>query len=658
MSTLGHQTDKLRQMRQTIIQGVPGSSGAVVFATGLVTAVMQVVLVREVLTVIAGNEMTVGMVLAIWLAATAAGAGGAQKKTVLSLSDALLVVLIVFAAGLAGIRAVRLFQLPGAAVPPQLLPLLLLVTVVPGAAAGGYIFGVTVKNGEGRNRYSNEQAGSLLGLSLVAIAIWRSVPNGIIAAGVLLLLLPLLHGSIRRGVGIAVVALLFLTDSSTAAWKYPFPVSRIHYTRDGEVATATVEGEHLTYVNGTLHALSYGTPAVEQAVHAPLSMLPAMPRSILLLNSAGHLIEAQKYRGAEIRCIRLDRLMVDSCCPFGSLAPEMSHGPFDAVLLACSMPDNISTSRYFTRSFFRQIKILTGDSGIFSFTLPFHGEYIDEREEKIRSIIITTLRDVFRYVQVLPGEGFTFLAADADYTLPDSCRVTTGYFQPVVLAGLTAERIAAANRPPSVNRMHTAAHPWLLMPVLDGYLHLFSLSRWLFIALPLLLVMVLLPLTRLSKPVVSVGSTGMCIGVYSTGLIIMYQSFYGTIYSQLPLLLLSLSAGFAAGCRVRQFPYSDLWVGGILGGSLAVLVIYTKEPPVVLFFLCNAVAGYMGSAQFVTRSTRQTGFLYAADCTGGVLGMALAATILIPQFGLGMVAAGIVALKLVSAIPFRKQVSL
>jgi spermidine synthase len=655
MNTVGYQTDKLRLMRQTEIMGLLKSPGAVVFATGLVTAAMQVVLVREVLTVFAGNEMVVGMVLAIWLAATAAGAGGGQKKTLLALSDALLLLLLVFAAGMVGIRAVRLLQLPGAALPPQLLPLLLLVIVAPGAATGGYIFGAAVKNGGGRQLYGREQAGTFLGLSLASVAVWRSVPNGILSAGVLLLLLPLLRGSIRRGVGIVVVAVLFLTDSSTTAWKYPLPVSRIQYTRDGEVATAAVESEQLTYVNGTLHTLSYATPAVEQAVHVPLSMLPELPRSILLLNSAGHLIEAKKYRGAEISCIRLDRLMVDSCCPFGRLAPEMSHGPFDAVLLACSMPDNISTSRYFTRSFFRQMKILTGDSGVFSFTLPFHGEYIDKREEAIRSIIITTLHDVFSHVQVFPGEGFTFLASDADYPLPDTCRVATAYFQPVVLAGLTAERIVAANRPPSVNRMHTAAHPRLLLPVLDGYLRQFSLSRWLFIGVPLLLVVVLLPIVRLSQPMASVGSTGMCIGVYSTGLIIMYQSFYGSLYSHLPLLLLSLSAGFAAGCRVRRFPHADLWIGGVLGGSLAVLTLYTKEPPVLLFFLCNAVAGFMGSAQFVTRSTLRTGSLYAADCTGGVLGMALAATILIPQFGLGMVAAGIVVLKSVSAIPFGKQ---
>ena len=632
-------------------RGAGRYSGMVVFVAGSVSVVMQTLLVREVFAVTGGNELVIGLMFAVWLAATAAGSVCGQNCTRLSLQSVLFALLLSSAAGMVGIRAVRLLLLPGAVLPPHWLPVLLAVVEAPVAAGGGYIFGLLVRNRNGVPLYFREQTGNLCGLCLVSLAVWRTVPNFGIAAGILLVLTLVIRGKTGRGIAVVMLLFFFLSDSSTAAWKYPLPVRKIIYTPEGEVATAEIDGESLTYVNGRLQMLSYATPAVEQAVHGPLSMLPHSPRKVLLLNDAGHRTEAVKYRGATVDCIRLDRLPGAAGCPPGKLSRMRQASPYDAVILGCSLPDNAASSRYFTRSFFRSMKSLTGDSGIFSFTLPFQSEYSDEREEAMRSIIISTLRSVFHNVKVLPGEGFTFLASGADYPLPDTCRVATGYFQPVVLSALTPERIAAANRPPSVHLLHTAAHPRLLVPVLDGFLRMFSISRWMFIAVPLLLTLVLLPAIRMTKEMVSVGGSGMCTGLYSVGLVIMYQSIYGTVYSRLPLLLLALAVGFFGGCFIRRFPFSDFIIGGVLSGSLVLFVRY-ESPPAALFFIANAVAGFASAAQFVTRRTDLTARLYAADCTGGVLGMSLASTVIIPQFGLGTVAVGIAVIKIGTALVF------
>jgi hypothetical protein len=62
----------------------------------------------------------------------------------------------------------------------------------------------------------------------------------------------------------------------------------------------------------------------------------------------------------------------------------------------------------------------------------------------------------------------------------------------------------------------------------------------------------------------------------------------------------------------------------------------------------NAITGFCAAAQFVTRKTTPTPLLYAADCAGGVLGMALAATVILPLVGIPMVAGGIVLIKLLT----------
>jgi hypothetical protein len=172
----------------------------------------------------------------------------------------------------------------------------------------------------------------------------------------------------------------------------------------------------------------------------------------------------------------------------------------------------------------------------------------------------------------------------------------------------------------------------------------FKVARWMFIALPVLLALLLLPAIRPSMETVSIGSSGFCTGIYSIALILLYQSVYGTVYAQLSLLLLALSAGFAAGCFVHKFPLSDWAIGLALGGSLLALA-HLDAPPAPLFFFGNAAAGFLTSAQFVTRRKTPAARLYAADCAGGVLGMALASTILIPLAGMAAVAIGMIAVK-------------
>ncbi len=619
---------------------------AVMFAVGAFTAIVQTLLVREVFAVVSGNELVIGIMLAVWLAATAAGSAFGGKFPFANRNRALVTLLLLFIAGMTAVRSIRLLLLPGESITPYLLLLLLCAGEAPVAAMGGYIFGTLAKRGRGTNIYRWEQTGTLTGLLALSLAVMSFVPNYPIAAGALLLIVPLLKGAVWRSIAVAVIALFYCSDGPTAAWKYPLQVDRIIYAREGETAQATVDGQRIIYVNGSLYATSYATPAVEQAVHTPLGMLPNL-RSVLIIDNAGHLAEARKYAGdfgIDVRCIRIDRLIDDTCCPYGKLENVEQWRPFDAVILGCGMPDNAATSRFFTFTFFTRMHDLVGDSGIFSFTLPFQTEYADEQERLMRDIIVSTLESVFRYVKILPGEGFTFIASERDYPLPTVCRVKNDYFENMILAGCTPERIAAANRPPKLHDIHTAAHPRLLLASLDRYLQQFEVARWMFIALPLLFTALLLPVVRPSMETLSIGSSGFCTGIYSIALILLYQSLYGTVYAQLSLLLLALSAGFTAGCFVRKMPQSDLTIGIVLGGSL-LMFTSCNAPAAPLFFLGNAAAGFLTSAQFVTRKTTPAGLLYAADCAGGVLGMALASTVLIPLFGMAAVAIGMVVVK-------------
>jgi spermidine synthase len=125
---------------------------------------------------------------------------------------------------------------------------------------------------------------------------------------------------------------------------------------------------------------------------------------------------------------------------------------------------------------------------------------------------------------------------------------------------------------------------------------------------------------------------------------ILYQSLYGNLYSEIALLLLALYAGFVSGSRIRRLPHSDLWLG-VYALATFFLLTLVSHPPVILFVMCHMGIGILGAGQFVVQEKTSPSMLYAADLLGGVFGMALSSTVLIPVLGIVPVALGLCALK-------------
>jgi hypothetical protein len=155
---------------------------------------------------------------------------------------------------------------------------------------------------------------------------------------------------------------------------------------------------------------------------------------------------------------------------------------------------------------------------------------------------------------------------------------------------------------------------------------------------------VVLPRTRAA---LSVSTSGFAAGVYSVALLLIFQFSHGTLYSRVAVLMVALTAGFAAGGLVRRFAFSDFIIGLYASSTLIILVLLPFQP-LALFCLFHAGMGFLAGAQFVTRRGTSWGGLYAADLAGGVFGMALCSTLLVPYFGVTTVAAGLGLLKILS----------
>jgi len=614
-----------------------------VVAAGVFTAVMQTILLREVLAVTGGNELIIGVVLSGWLAATAAGSETGRRFPAGHGSVAVPLLIVFSLCALFAVRGSRLFGRPGEELSPVMILVVASFIAALPALAGGYLFGAWTVASTAPDLYRREQAGTLAGLALVSAAVALSLPHTVIIA---VAALPLFFCMPPRWLRFTAGALLLIplaSDHTTAAWKYPVAVTSIETSRDGEIAEARSDGNRVLFVNGRVLVAGFSTPFVEKSVHTPCSMHPH-PRKILIINGTAERVEAQKYKGAEVVCMRTDHLPVDGSCSFGDAGMMRGGAPYDVVIVGGGLPETIAQSRVYTVSFLRFLQSLTADSGIVSLTLPFTSEIPDRHDVMVRDIVFSTMRKVFPFVRAMPCEGVTFTGSRVAYALPDTCRVPNGYFVPVILHECTAERIAEANRPPRYHRIHTIAHPQLLYASIDRYIGQFGMQWWIVSAVPVMLTILLFIAIRSGRDTASIGTSGFVAGVFSVAVMLCFQGVYGTVYLHVSLLLLAFAAGLAAGAFVRRFPFSD-GVIGIVAAGVLLLFAAIERPPAILFFGGNFIVGALVAAQFVTLTRSSTAVKYAADCAGGIIGMALTSTFLVPYFGISAVAAGILLLK-------------
>jgi spermidine synthase len=639
------------------------------FATGLAAAAVQLVFLREYLSIFSGNELVIGVVLALWLLATAVGSYAGSRIDIHNekLFPFLYVAAIIL--GILLLRASRLLFQPGVMIPPWAITLIVLFTQSDAAFFGGFTFGILSRRGEGKRLYFLENGGAVAGLLLVSMCLVTRVSNGMIAAGALLLfsILTCGYGSIgflysfvkkngRSGrlwgpvllfPGMIVLVVGFmLVDPISIHWKYPRKVDRIMNGFEGEVAIAS---DGAVFLNTTLYRADMPLPSIEQAVHVPAAMHAGALRNALVIGNAGQMKELKKYAGLSVECLETEPLLAGNGCACGAIETHKTGRTYDLVLLGSGMPSTGQSCRFYTLQFFKKMRTLTGDSGVFSFTLPLGENYLSPEEQRLKDLLQATLARAFRFVEVVPGEGYTFAASDRWLPWPVSPLAHTDYLEAYTLAALTSERVAAANEIRDSLRISTIDKPRALLLAQAQWLGLFRFPLMVLVAVLIIVLIIAIVISPKTKAALSVGTSGFAAGVYSVALLLVYQFTYGTLYSRIALLMIALTAGFTLGSRVKRFPWSDAAIG-LYAALTLILLVTLPFPPLALFFACHAGIGFLTGAQFVTRHGTSWGGLYAIDLAGGVFGMALCSTLLVPYFGVVAVAVGIGILKGSAAI--------
>ena len=311
----------------------------IVFAAGFAAAAVQSLFLREYLSVFSGNEIVIGIILALWLCATALGSLAGGKAVVLFHQTRLLVLVYFFSiiAGLLALRAVRLLYGPGEAVQPWMILVTVLGTQSLPAVFGGFFFSRFSQSVPGEKLYTAENAGAAAGLSVVTLCVLSRMPNGVIIAIVLAIMACIAVRPLWLLIALSAVLLaLVLTDPVSVRWKYSMKVRTVASGYEGEIAESKNDGAKLTLLNNMIYRAEMAAPSIEQAVHIPVAMHDNNVRRALVIGNTDRLPNCGNIKMPRLNVSNPSRFSRPAFAAVPRLRPI---GPCVLLMWCCSAGD-------------------------------------------------------------------------------------------------------------------------------------------------------------------------------------------------------------------------------------------------------------------------------------------------------------------------------
>jgi spermidine synthase len=446
--------------------------------TGFSAVIGQIVLMRELMVVFSGNEISLGIMLATWLFWTAAGSilcgslalrESRARRTVAVLECLLGVSLPLTVWALRASKS--LFQaVPGELVGPVPILLASLICLSVFCVVGGALF-VTVARMYSHEcsvsaraavsaAYLLEAAGSGLGGIVASLVLLRSLVPFQIAFVVLvlnflmaiILLLPMSRRqtciSMAAGALLTILLLVYVAPwLESAARANQWRGFHLLASRDsiyGNLTVVETGNIRSLYENGVILANSPDESAAEEAVHYAL-LEHKEPRRILMIGGGASDVLAQALRHPTVERIDLVELdpalisMTQQYFPAESSASisdpkvhlhyadgryylKSASGVFDVIIVNVPDPQTAQLNRFYTAEFFRSARDHLAPSGLLALELPSSEEAISPGLAEFLRCINRTLQEVFPYVVALPGETIHFFAATRSDVLTDDPR--------------------------------------------------------------------------------------------------------------------------------------------------------------------------------------------------------------------------------------------
>jgi spermidine synthase len=335
----------------------------------------------------------------------------------------------------------------------------------------------------------------------------------------------------------------------------------------------------------------------------------------------------------------------------GKIFLKETRNKYDVVLIGLPPPSTLQTNRFYTQEFFAMVKSILKTEGILALTMPGSQTYYSSELKELNTSIIETLKSVFTYVFVLPGDYNLLLASQSD--------TVTGISPSLLYKTLSRQHIetklialphlnyrfekrwqdwfastlkdtrAIEDSKASVNRdfspkglYYTIAYQNLLFSpslksVFDSAKHINFISVLIFISAVFLLFLVLRKkYTHIGIPY-AIATTGFAVMVFELVLMFGFQIFYGYVFYEIGILITIFMGGMAAGSLIVT--YRDKWIGAqglslmktldaamVMFSLLLILIFSSPEKlssisPVairLIFYILLIISGFFAGMQF------------------------------------------------------------
>lgn len=680
-----------------------------VFFLGFSTFATQVACLRELFMLFQGNELTLGLVLSLWMGFVALGARMYRlrqdrfgQKGFLGLLLFLSVMPLVAMYLLPYLRY-TMFP-PALELGPLVLMALFGLTLGLFCYVSGWSFSWIVAYAEiarehryGGFYYGIEALGSLFGGLFVNVLLALFIP-----AGTLLLIMAIMglaafcwyafrwkrKIALIFGVLLVVSILLGAFLLNRVNGKLPFLRNAqeivVQDTPQGRFIRFTQNGQRYFYENNVPITRGMEPVLSEELVHFGMSQC-ADGKNALLLGKAfsPHVQELLKYDG----------LQVDFFCPDvffrqqDSLFPVLKNlrvrtfwgdpvrllrkndSRYDVIFMDLPVPNTVRVNRYYTLSFFRQLASLLTQNGVVIMRLPVSGTRFEESAARMVQSIRRTFGKIFPEQLFVHNEGTYLLGSRhlLDYDLTKSIRaykLPTHYIASDMPGCRELEQNSSwvwqsvEKAEVRVNRnlfpvaYFSAIHSWLAQIGAN------SLLYWL---IPMIIMVV--AFFVFTSSTFSMFAVGFTASSFEFLLLLAFQVFFGYLYLATGFIIMLFMGGLAYGahwghkrtCSVQKLMWILIFVLGCSALTVWALTFFAQEHLAWLalsglLVWVSVLTGMLFSAIAHTGRVhgKSIGAIYGADMMGAALGAFLTAVYILPGIGFYYTLLGLGALNLLA----------
>lgn len=405
-------------------------------AAGAASLLAQVVLLREMLASAQGNELMVGLVLALWLLLTAAASalGGrispARAGRWLSVTLTVAPLVLVSSLGLLALVTSPTGQVP------SLLRLMgsAAVVLLPACALSGLAFTAGLAVLRASASAGTVYAIETLGAAVAGAAFHVLLARGAASVWVLLVggaLCSLARLSLSPRAWLAPMVVLSLAAAASPSVSHVLKAARfpdggvlaMQPSRYGVLAVVERANQRAFFHDGELLFTTEDRMAAEARIHLPLLLHPN-PRRVLLVGGGldGGLAEARKHAPQRLDYVELDpdlvtltRLFADHQTQrvLAAVSPiaddprrvlERPPSEYDVIVIHVPVSQNALGARLSSRECFSDARRALAPDGILAVVTPGAEAHLDWAARQRHASLLATLSGAFPWVGVAPGD--------------------------------------------------------------------------------------------------------------------------------------------------------------------------------------------------------------------------------------------------------------